>query len=299
MPLTVGYMTEKVLKNILNIFAAVCIFGAGAFLGNTAELLSGNASLQVVLHTAVEVAAVLVIGVLYCREILKMTPNEIGLNSIRFSPVWIIVSVVLPGIILMFYRFWLPGTVQTGENTEIAENVIYAVCKAGISAGIAEEFVFRGMIFRYMRKTLGTVPAVVIPSAVFAALHLVNLQGADIPDVVQVLVSSSLAAGMFSVIVLLTDSIWPAALVHAVWNILLIGRIFGIGETVNGMRNDSLIRIMPDCTARLLTGGRFGVEAALPAMLGFSSVMIVCSIKYRKTVKPENKSLLEIENGIL
>lgn len=278
----VGFMTEKVLKNILNIFAAVCIFGAGSFLGNTAERLCGNASLQILLHTVVEVAAVLVTGVLYCREILKMTPKEIGLTEIRFSPVWMILSVALPGIILLFYGLWLPGTVQVGESGNIAENVIYAVFGTGITAGIAEEVVFRGIVFRYMKKTLGTVPAVVIPSVIFAALHLVNLREAGISDVLQVLLSGFLAAGMFSMITLLSDSVWPAALVHTVWNLLIIGRIFGVGEIVNGMGNDALIRIMPDCAGKLLTGGRFGVEAALPVMLVFSSVIIICGLIVRK-----------------
>lgn len=50
-------------------------------------------------------------------------------------------------------------------------------------------------------------------------------------------------------------------------NILIIGGVFGTGDTVNGMANDSYIIIPIQSANKLLTGGNFGVEAALPGLL--------------------------------
>ena len=79
---------------------------------------------------------------------------------------------------------------------------------------------------------------------------------------------------MFTFFALNSDSIWPGALAHSLWNFFIIGNVFGIGEIVNGKPNTSYIIIPVNSASKLLTGGNFGVEAALPSIIGYILVSI-------------------------
>ena len=75
---------------------------------------------------------------------------------------------------------------------------------------------------------------------------------------------------------------------HTVWNTLIIGGVFGIGDIVNGLSNESYIIIPVKSTSKLLTGGNFGVEAALPAIVGFISAALLIGFLARKASKESN-----------
>lgn len=68
-------------------------------------------------------------------------------------------------------------------------------------------------------------------------------------------------------------------------NILIIGGVFGIGDTVNGMANDSYLIIPIQSTNKLLTGGNFGVETALPAIIGYIAVALMIGFLVKKEFK--------------
>ncbi len=89
--------------------------------------------------------------------------------------------------------------------------------------GLSEELMFRGVLFSGLRDRLTPWPAVAITSILFGGIHVLNvgatghLQGA---------ILQSIAAGMLGLMLmglrLRMGSIWPAVLVHAVWNALLL-----------------------------------------------------------------------------
>ena len=266
----------RIGKNILNILAAICIFGTGSFAGNTVEQWIADIRLRYILSAVIQTGSVLALGIFYCRSVLKMDLQEIGLTEKRTRPVWFAVAFGLPVVILLFYAGCVPGSILRRTENSVMESILYAIFEVGIPVGIVEEFIFRGIIFRYMEKTLGTLPAILIPSVLFASLHIMNMQRFEPVDVILLLFGGILVAVMFTMIALVSDSIWPGALVHAVWNALIIGRVFGVGEVVNGMKNCSLIQILPDNTSRLLTGGNFGIEAGVPAIIGYIAVILFC-----------------------
>ena len=144
------------------------------------------------------------------------------------------------------------------------------------------------MIFRYMKKTLGLKVAVIIPAILFACAHIMNMQTFDLIDLVLLILAGSSAAVMFTLFALKSDSIYPGALAHTVWNTLIIGGVFGIGDIVNGLSNESYIIIPVKSTSKLLTGGNFGVEAALPAIVGFISAALLIGFLARKASKESN-----------
>jgi len=153
--------------------------------------------------------------------------------------------------------------------------VLVPALAISIASGFSEEIIFRGWFFRLVEQWLGTWIALILSAALFGALHLGNenaslLAGAAI----------ALEAGiMLAAIYLITRRLWAAIGVHAAWNFAQ-GGIYGIPVSGGAMDGVLVPRISgPD----LLTGGAFGAEASLPAIVvatGFGIVMLV--VAYRR-----------------
>jgi uncharacterized protein len=76
-----------------------------------------------------------------------------------------------------------------------------------ITAGICEEFVFRGFLMWYFAVWTGPVPAALISSAIFGFGHIYLGLG-HVPR-------TALVGLIFAVIVLLSGSLWPVIVIHA------------------------------------------------------------------------------------
>ena len=126
-------------------------------------------------------------------------------------------------------------------------------------AAAAEEAMFRGYAFQALVQGIGVWPAVLISSALFAALHGGN------PNVTPVALANIFLAGvMLAVAYLRTRSLWFATAVHLGWNWTMASLL---DFPVSGF-----VRDMPLYTARetgpdWVTGGDFGPEAGIAATL--------------------------------
>lgn len=159
--------------------------------------------------------------------------------------------------------------------------VLVPVLGLSIASGFSEEIIFRGWFFRLVEQWLGTWIALILSAALFGALHLGNanatlLAGAAI----------SLEAGiMLAAIYLITRRLWAAIGVHAAWNFAQ-GGIYGI--PVSGGATDGVL--VPRISGSdLVTGGAFGAEASLPAIVvatGFGIVMLVVAWRRGGFVAP-------------
>ncbi len=136
-----------------------------------------------------------------------------------------------------------------------------------------------------MKKTLGVKLAVIIPAVLFAILHIMNMQSFNLTDLILLVLAGSSVAVMFTLMALDSGSIYPGALAHALWNALIIGGIFGVGAIVNGAPNTAYIVIPVESASKLLTGGNFGVEAAVPAIVCYIAAAMICFVWYKKKLK--------------
>jgi len=126
-----------------------------------------------------------------------------------------------------------------------------------IFAGVVEELLARGAIFRVSEQHLGSAIAFVITSVIFALQHAGN------PDATLL---STLAVGieggtMLAAVYALTRTLWAPIAVHAAWNFsqsILTIPVSG-NETVGAIQ---LQLSGPDW----LTGGSFGLEPAALAL---------------------------------
>ncbi|VVT04876.1 CPBP family intramembrane metalloprotease [Sphingomonas sp. EC-HK361] len=137
--------------------------------------------------------------------------------------------------------------------------VLLPVLAIAIVSGVTEEIIFRGLVFRILERWLGSGIALVVSALIFGLLHLANPNATLLAGF-----AIALEAGvMLAAIYMLTRRLWAAIGVHAAWNFAQ-GGIFGI--PISGLASDGLLR--PRITGPdLLTGGDFGAEASLPAIV--------------------------------
>ncbi len=131
-----------------------------------------------------------------------------------------------------------------------------------IQSGVMEEVLTRAIILRLLWRAFGPWVAFALSAAVFGALHLTNPNATSFAAVC-IAVEAGVMLGAFYA---LTGRLWVSIGVHAAWN-FTEGYLFG--APVSGTEFSPAIA---SSTARadlpvILTGGSFGPEASLPALL--------------------------------
>lgn len=132
---------------------------------------------------------------------------------------------------------------------------------------INEEILFRSLLFRIVEDGLGSWAAVAISAALFGAVHLGNPGATWLAGVAIMIEAGLLLAALY----MLTRSLPFVVGVHWAWN-FFEGGVFGVA--VSGKPMPSLLRgesSGPD----LLTGGEFGPEAGLVAVVICGATAVV------------------------
>lgn len=140
-----------------------------------------------------------------------------------------------------------------------------------LATGLVEELLMRLVLFRLLIRACGVWPALIVSALFFGAAHLAN-PNASYVAAIAIAVEAGL---MLAAFYLLTGRIWMSVGVHAAWNFAQ-GAIFGArvsGQTGTG----SLFVSGPvPGSSVALSGGDFGPEASLPAVLiGLAIFLIV------------------------
>ena len=166
----------------------------------------------------------------------------------------------------------------TGFNGWQSTLAFLAAC---ILAGVLEEVLIRGILFRILEQWLGSWIALAISAVIFGGLHLFN-RGATPLDAAAI----SIEAGvLLAAAYMLTRRLWLCIGTHIAWNFTQ-GGIFSVA--VSGGQSKGLLQsrmVGPDW----LTGGAFGAEASVVALgLCFAAgiVLLVLAIKKGSVVPP-------------
>jgi uncharacterized protein len=126
--------------------------------------------------------------------------------------------------------------------------------------GFTEELLFRGILFRYVEKAAGSWVALALTSALFGLAHIAN-PGATWFSSLCIAVEAGILLGA---VYMLTRRLWAAMGLHAAWNFTQ-GWIFGL--PVSGMTGGVGLLNGRLTGPELMTGGSFGLEASLPALV--------------------------------
>jgi len=97
--------------------------------------------------------------------------------------------------------------------------VIFWVLLNAMIVGFSEELMFRGVILRSLRARLAIWPAVIVTSLLFGSVHSLNILTTG--EVAQSLIQSvgaALTGLMFMALRLRTGALWPAMVLHGLWD---------------------------------------------------------------------------------
>lgn len=269
----------------------LCGFGA-LFVGLVAAQSAGfwmadalhqwGVSLPVVYVALGGVEAVLmaVVLALLCRFLLGSSLAELRVRPFRLSPFWAVVAVVMPLMVLVL-------SVIAGGHWQVADlsnemkwaSVGWAVCYVGLATGFVEEAIFRGFLLAALEQRMGRTFAVVVPSVLFGIVHVMG-RPMDVASFVQMVAAVSLVGILLSLITLETGTIWNAALIHAVWNMIIIGDVIAIGSEASDTAWASFVL---NSRSPLVTGGDFGIEASFMSVVTVGLFTVLALIRAKHT----------------
>ena len=230
----------------------------------TDHLAPGNAPAQLVGMIG---ACVLTLGCygLAVRLGEGRTPGELAL---RPAPTELVIGGLL-GLAMMTVLMSTLAATGAYDITLLGSASAWAGIGLAVQAAVTEELWMRALLFRLLWRAFGPVPAFVACAAVFAALHLANPGANPLAGAIV-----AVAGVMFCALYALTGRLWLPIGVHAVWN-LAQGYLFGAAVSGGDLGGSVAVSTARAGAPTWLTGGAFGPEASIVALILVTGVTLV------------------------
>lgn len=152
---------------------------------------------------------------------------------------------------------------------------LWGMLAMAVTSGTIEEIMFRGVLLRHLEAMLGTWAALAITSALFGLAHLAN-PGASLFAAFAIAMEAGILLGAAY---LWKRRLWIPIGIHAAWNFTQ-GWVFSV--PVSGGKAPEGLLITSRNGPEWLTGGAFGLEASVIAMLvatGAGMLLLVRVVK--------------------
>ena len=133
---------------------------------------------------------------------------------------------------------------------------------------------FRGFIMKLLENRWNKFVAIFAPSFLFSLLHIPSMETFSVAGVMLLIISGTLVGIMFSLIAYKGNSIANSAMIHTVWNFVMVTGILHI-TTKKGYYGNPIFSIIIPFDNVLLTGAGFGVEASIIAIVGYACICAV------------------------
>ncbi|MDR1999359.1 MAG: CPBP family intramembrane metalloprotease [Frankiaceae bacterium] len=172
-----------------------------------------------------------------------------------------------PGTVLGFILFsaiigiiWLFGDYRiTGTGSLSGAAAMFGLFWL---VGLAEEAIFRGVLFRLVEERFGTWIALAASAVIFGGIHLAN-PNATAWGALAIAIEAGV---LFGAIYAATRTLWVVVGLHFAWN-FAEGSIFGANVSGNGDAIAGSVWTATFNGPTLVTGGQFGPEASVPAII--------------------------------
>ena len=140
-----------------------------------------------------------------------------------------------------------------------AEDWLPILIGTGLMAGVTEEILLRGIVFRWLEELGGSWLALALSALLFGFLHAANPNATVVSSLAIALAAGVLLGGAY----MLTRNLWLAIGLHAGWNVTQ-GLLWDV--PVSGFALDGWVesRLVGD---PMLSGGSFGLEASVITMV--------------------------------
>ena len=156
-----------------------------------------------------------------------------------------------------------------------------AIVALTLYPAVSEELLFRGILFRWLEQFGGSWAALLLTSAFFGIAHLGNPNASPVAAFAIAIEAGVLLGGVY----MLTRSLWMPMALHGAWNFTQ-GEIFDV--PVSGLDSHGLVE-MQLSGPELLSGGPFGLEASLIAMVIATAVgvwVVALAVRRGHVVRP-------------
>lgn len=278
------YKKISVGKLVVVILCALLLLVVSQNLAFNIGLLLTKAGLSAMIGNIM--IAMLYVGFTYLgiqllyKKFLHLDASFLRMPDMRkkniFRAVWVVTAVFMPILAVFGFLFlggdWYRVDIEPEQMKALITGTIFFY---GFAAGAVEEMIFRGVIMGMLEQRIGRVKAVLLPSILFAVVHMVG-SSFDVMSMLQLLVSGSLVGILFSLIAMESGSIWNSALVHGIWNMVMAGGILHIGKAID---SQALYNWVLNTDETLWTGGEFGAEASLIAITVY--LLVICLALWR------------------
>ena len=221
---------------------------------------------------------------LFAEKIYKIKMENLGMSKFSIQTKWIIAAILLPVIVKAIYIFLFSGEyIFSGmNNNEIFSTLSAGIVFTGIAAGFVEEMVFRGRILNLLKSRWNTLVAVLVPSVLFGFVHILGMNF-SIGSCLLVLLAGTMVGIMFSMIAIESGSVWNSGIVHAIWNIVIIGGGLSINQTADEY---SVVTYVLKSKSFAFTGGEFGIESSVVSLLGYIVVTLIAVYMMKRAKNP-------------
>lgn len=273
----------KTSKTILGSIMAFAFLAIGQMLAEITDfglkLIHCPVTISAIISGLVYFVVVYYCVKLLCQYYLHLPLSAIGVTKFHLNLVWGITAFILPvmviSVFILFGGYFKTAALPNWELIMI--NIFYG----SFAAGFVEELVFRGVILNLLSIRWNRWIGGSVTSLIFASMHIIGRKLSAI-SILQLLIACTLAGIMFVLIETEQRTIWNNAVIHSIWN-LLTSALVAVNVT---FKNDSLITFIPNNKNFLYTGGDFGMESSLIALVAYLIVILlaVYLIKQRKHV---------------
>ncbi|WHY79547.1 type II CAAX endopeptidase family protein [Neobacillus sp. WH10] len=269
-------------KVLMHCLIIVFLFLVAAIFVNPLTDGIDNGTSRVVVKELIRIGVTVGLLWLYARLFFKRSSSYFGISKLcKTEKIWFLVGFALPLIVIVFYL--LTQYVVFEKQDQLPLNTVLTFIIGSFitacSAGVIEEILFRGYLFRLIEDKWNAATAILVTSVLFGALHLLTVNGQQLLDVYLILIAGTLVGILFSLIVYKTRVVWNAVVVHIIWNFFMNSKILQFVSTADQSHSSFLMfRFTSDSI--WITGGTFGIEVAVPVVVMY--VLTIAWLAFRK-----------------
>lgn len=275
-----NYSLVRIVLGLVLSFAVFVI--TQQLVGKLLDFTSINNSFRNLIKGLIATRIVILAYTLFYGKIENREVKELsGKEALKSTGLGLLIGTSIQA--LTVFVIYLLGDLQITSVNSVS--FIITPLAIAISVSVFEEILLRGIIFRIAEEKLGSIVALLLSALIFGGVHSMNPGSSLI---------SSLCTGIvgfiFGAAYIYSRSLWLPIAIHFSWNFVQSG-IFG--AITSGNEKTSSLFITDISGAEMITGGSFGPEGTIQAVLLWLIVAIAITtliVKQNKMIKPFWKS---------
>lgn len=268
------------------VFFAAMLVGFGYVIHAAVAVLGWTAANASPLQHALSILSLQLLPapIAYLLLVRLIEQRSVDELSLRDIPVFGIGGLITGALLfsLVVGALWVLGVYHV-TGTRTAVDWLPQILVTGIGAGIGEEIIARGVLFRIVEEARGTWVALAVSALFFGGAHIFN-PGATLWSSAAIAIEAGLMLGLLYQV---TRSLWACIGLHAAWNIMQ-GTVYGIPVSGGVAQGWLLSRRTGPVW---LSGGDFGAEASVVALTVCSllSLALLMTARRRGTIVPAKR----------